>query len=188
MSRRPHRATNVIAPRVVLTQVEIQRAVNDLADAVLPALGENFILVPIMKAAMPFASDLLRRLPSTVEVEPVWASSYGGEKEPLNRPIIWTPPSIRRLDNRTVLILDTVFDHGNTMAAVRSMAIDKLAHAVYTCALLWKKRPDGTVGPDYYGHVVNADVFLIGYGLDLGERCRGLSQVREVVRTPEATA
>jgi len=103
----------------------------------------------------------------------IQASSYRGkttvaENLALN---VGQLPDVRR---RHVLVVDDIFDTGNTLAAVMRHLDSAQASSVRGAVLLWKERSrEGDWIPDYFGFKI-PDVFVVGYGLDYNDEFRSL--------------
>lgn len=139
--------------------------------------GKDLVIVMVLKGAICLVADLIRELDLPLDVETVQCSSYGargtqrGELKVIG---------LERLDiqGRDVLVVDDIFDTGNTMVTLLE-AMKKLhPHSLKSCVLLNKN--DVRKVTDYVPEYVLFDIpnsFVVGYGLDFKERYRGLSGV-----------
>lgn len=166
--------------RPVVGEDEIRARVAELAAAISrdhPA-DEPLVVVAVMKGAIVFLADLVRRLQMPLEIELLRASSYDGDR----RREVEILDDAARLDlrGRHVLLLDTVLDSGHTLSAVRSAVLAAGPARLSTCVLLSKRRPRAMpIEPEYVGMEI-PDVFVVGYGLDYGNRWRHLPYVAEM--------
>ena len=90
------------------------------------------------------------------------------------------------LKGRHVVILEDIFDTGNSLQYTYDHLLTKEPASLKICTLLDKpeRRRDGiTVKADYTGFVVPNE-FVVGYGLDFNEHYRNLPFVG--VLSPEA--
>jgi hypoxanthine phosphoribosyltransferase len=129
----------------------------------------------VLKGAVFFLADLLKRLQVPVAVDFFQVSSYRGAT---------TPGELRvRKDidlpvrGQDVLIIEDIIDTGYTLRTILDMFRFRGARTVKLCALLDKtERREVDVTVDYCGFEIE-DRFVVGYGLDFDERYRNLPYV-----------
>jgi hypoxanthine phosphoribosyltransferase len=164
--------------RKFLSEQEISDLLDEIAGQINSDYGMNdkVLLVGVLKGAFIVMADLLRRLHSDVEVEFVRAANFG---KSLNNPGTITLVKDIAVDvrNRHVIIVEEIIDSGRTL----QFLYDRLKSAgplSLKVATLLDKRSKRLVqlNADYVGKTVD-DQFLIGYGLDLEERCRNLPEI-----------
>ncbi|WP_084420711.1 phosphoribosyltransferase [Henriciella litoralis] len=164
---------------VVLSEDELMKRVDDLADRLLPRLTGDWSAVNILVGATPFTSDLMKAL-ARRSVHPVldalWLESYRDERESSGRVLVRADIA-RPVKGRGVLIIDDVFDTGRTLAFARSHLMTKGAREVITVALARKPwAPEGADDVDF--HAFDAPPrFLVGYGMDDAGKYRGLPYI-----------
>ncbi|MBN1553968.1 MAG: hypoxanthine phosphoribosyltransferase [Phycisphaerae bacterium] len=163
---------------VLVSREQIARRVAELAGEITSVYeGRELTIVVVLTGALTFTADLIRRLPLPLRIEPVAVSSYTGEA---TRPKKgeFRLPLPEELRNRDVLIVDDIFDSGQTMAILVESAYGAGARDVKRCVLLRKDRPDladrGEV--DYFGFDI-PDEFVVGYGLDFNGYYRNLPDI-----------
>lgn len=165
----------------LVSEGDIRKRVGDLAAAIARdhAGGEPLLIVAVMKGALVFLADLIRRLPMPLEIELVSARSYRGAHRQPQVEILDDVGSLQ-IAGRHVLLLDCVLDSGHTLTALREEITARGPAALKTCVLLSKVRPrEVAIEPDYVGLEI-PDVFVVGYGLDHGNRWRHLPYVAEL--------
>jgi len=85
-----------------------------------------------------------------------------------------------------VLILDEMCDTGRTMACLKKLFVDRGAKSVSVCVLLDKsERREVDISLDYVGWKCPNE-FVVGYGMDWGNRFRSLGDVCVVKRSAYA--
>lgn len=135
--------------------------------------GKPLTLVMIMKGSLCITADLIRQIDVPCNLEYVRASSYGqngmkaGELSVIG---------LDRLDiaGRDLLVIDDIFETGNTILKVISQLNEKHPKSIKTLLLLVKDVPRETdYRPDYVLFNI-PNRFVIGYGLDYKELYRGL--------------
>ena len=164
------------AIRVLFDEAAIERRVTELAAQIAADHGqEPPVIVGIRNGAVPFMMDLLRLLPASWRPDLVFdfldATSYSGSR---SAGVRLSGDLIVDLEGRAVLVVDGIVDTGETIRAVLAHLREKGPSRVQVCALLDKpSRRRVAVPIDYRGFEVE-DLFVVGYGMDLDQRYRGL--------------
>lgn len=164
--------------RSYLSEEEILTTVDNLAEQINKDYGMNdrILLVGVLKGAFMVMADLIRRLHSDVEVDFVRAANYG---KTLTSPGTITLLKDITVDigNRHVIIVEEIIDSGRTLKYLRDRLAAAQPLSIKVATLLDKRQKRlAEINADYVGRVVD-DQFLIGYGLDLEEKCRNLSSI-----------
>jgi hypoxanthine phosphoribosyltransferase len=164
----------------IITEQALKGYLVRIATKVMNELGvsENVVVIVVLKAAFVFAADLIRLLPRNVRVEFVKAESYGNEQQAVKDVEVDLLFDAEVLKDQTVLVVDTVYDTGETMKAVTKLVSDCGASKVVTCSLLDKMK--AVPGPDIVGLSGSGIGFVVGYGMDLAQTHRGLPFVEQV--------
>ena len=158
----------------------IQRRVSELAaeiDTQYQGLDRPVVLLCVLKGALIFTADLVRRLTIPVELDFISVRSYGAGTQSSGRPALSATAGVQ-LRGRDVLIVEDIIDSGHTAALVHRHLTELGARSVRLVALLDKTaRRTQPVHVDWKGFDI-PDRFVVGYGLDHGERYRNLADVR----------
>jgi hypoxanthine phosphoribosyltransferase len=167
--------------RAIVTEDELQARIRELGKAITADYGENPpLLVGVLKGAFMFMSDLARAIDLPVEFDFMAVSSYGAATRTSGVVRI-----IKDLDldltGRHVLLVEDIVDSGLTLAYLRRNLMARGPASVEVCALLLKEGLQKT-DPDlkYLGFSIPPD-FVVGYGLDVGERYRNLPMIAEYI-------
>lgn len=164
--------------RPFLSEMEISDLLDDLAAQINKDYGINdrILLVGVLKGAFMVMADLIRRLHSDVEVDFLRTASYGKSLNNSGTVAFLKDISVD-VRNRHIIIVEEIIDSGRTLKFLyeRLKAANPLSIKIAT---LLDKRSKRLVkiDADYVGKVVE-DQFLIGYGLDLEEKCRNLPDI-----------
>ena len=138
--------------------------------------GGPLVVVILLKGALVFAADLLRRMERELEIECLNVASYHGGTTSSGK-VDFLDRHFPEVKGRHVLLLDDILDTGRTLHAVTQRLIAEGAAAVHTAVLLAKDRPRAaTVTANYVGFVIG-DEFVVGYGLDYQGKYRNLPYV-----------
>lgn len=169
---------------ILLSEEEIARKVRELAAAISRDYeGKELVLVCILKGAITFTADLMRKLSVPIRLDFVHASSYGMGTEP-SREIRIKKDIETDITGKHVLLVDCIIDTGETMNCL--FARFSVRHpASLKAVVLLDKRSRRTVDVPlaYIGFEI-PDTFVVGYGVDCGEQYRHLPYVA-VVKTGE---
>jgi hypoxanthine phosphoribosyltransferase len=163
--------------QVLLSKEEIAVAVRRLAVEVREDYHDKRpLLVGVLKGSFIFLADLVRSLDFPLEVDFIRLSSYGRDKQSCGRVTVTQGigPAIK---GREVLVIEDIVDTGLTTAFLLDYLRREEPASLKLCALLDKPaRRKTPVTIDYLGFTV-PDRFLVGYGLDCGEKLRNLPDV-----------
>lgn len=163
--------------KVLIDDEAIARRVTELAGEISVAYeGRKLLLVCVLKGAVIFASDLMRRLKIPVEIDFIAVSSYGTDtvSSGVVRILKDLDSSIKGKD---VLIVEDIVDTGLTLNYLRKNLLSRQPHSLKIITLLDKPaRRQVECIPDYCGFEI-PDHFVIGYGLDFNEDYRQLPGV-----------
>ena len=161
-----------MALKVLITKEQIERRVRELADEVTASFaGRAVTVVSVLKGAVIFTADLIRCMRCDVELDFVRVKSYRGSQKGSVR--ITYGPELD-LNGRSVLVVDDIYDTGESLQAVHSRVMAHSPAVVKTCVLLKKQVPPAVeLEPDFVGFTV-PNHFVVGYGLDIDERYRNL--------------
>ena len=169
--------------KILVSEEEIDDIVDRIAAEInrdYAGEDKNLIIVSVLKGAMPFTTDLMKKLDVVNEVECVRVSSYGSGTESsgkIKMLLDFDRPDFPECD---FLVVEDIVDSGNTLSYLVEYLKNKGARSVKTCTLLDKpSRRKVDFDPDYSGKVI-PDEFVFGYGLDLFEKYRNLPYVAVV--------
>lgn len=172
-----------IVGRVLVSEEELDEIVSRIADEINRDYGsedKNLVVVSVLKGAMPFTVDLMKKLNVPHELEVVRVSSYGNSTESsgkIRMKLDFDRDDINKCD---FLIVEDIVDSGNTLTYLVAHLAQKGARSVKTATLLDKpSRRKVEFDPDYRGREI-PDEFVFGYGLDLFEKYRDLPYVAVV--------
>jgi len=170
---------------VLLTEEQIQRRVKELAEQVSKDYaGKDPIFVGVLKGVVVFYADFIKNFTEHCQLDFMWISSYEGTASTGKMNVKKDVDS--DLTGRHVVILEDIYDTGNSLNFVYHHLLKKNPASVKICTLLDKpeRRKEGiTLQPDYVGFVI-PNKFVVGYGLDFNEHYRNLPFVG--ILKPEA--
>jgi hypoxanthine phosphoribosyltransferase len=170
-----------IAERVAAIGAEITR----------DFLGENVILVGVLKGATIFLSDLARQVQLDATFDFIGVSSYGNRPSPAQElqsgwdstgEVQLTKDMDQPIKDKNVILVEDILDTGLTLTYLKKMLGNRQPKALRVAALLDKpSRRKMPIQGDYIGFSI-PDEFVVGYGLDYAERYRNLPDICVVPR------
>ncbi|MBA3687316.1 MAG: hypoxanthine phosphoribosyltransferase [Chloroflexi bacterium] len=162
---------------VLLSGEEVQARVVELgAQLAADYEGREPVLVSVLKGSIIFLADLVRAMPIPLSIDLMEVSSYGTSTESSGQVRILKDLSTS-IEGREVIVVEDIIDTGLTLNYLLRYLHDKGPASIRICCLLDK--PARRLAPieiDYRGFTI-ADRFVIGYGLDYGERYRNLPYI-----------
>jgi len=134
--------------------------------------GREMVVVALLNGTVMFIGDLIRQLSRPLRLDFMGVSSYGKGTE--SGDLVFTKELRLDVRGRDVLLVDDILDTGKTMRRVLEKLCLLGPRRVRTCVLLDKPtRRVEKVKADFVGFEI-PDVFVVGYGLDFGEKYRNL--------------
>ena len=171
--------------KILLTEEQIQNRIGELAQTLSEEYaGKDPVFVGVLKGVVLFYGDFIKRFTEHCQMDFMWISSYAGTNSSGN--MVVKKDVSADLKGRHVVILEDIFDTGNSLQFTYQHLLKKEPASLKICTLLDKpeRRVAGiTVKPDYTGFVVPNE-FVVGYGLDFNEHYRNLPYIG--VLKPEA--
>ena len=138
--------------------------------------GLDVLMIAVLKGSFLFAADLIRALKIPVQIEFVQLASYGSGTHSSGQVEFIKDVAID-LRGRHILVVEDIVDSGRTLAAFRERLLGHHPASLKVCSLIDKRaRRETEVPVDYSGFTLD-DGFIVGYGLDLGERYRDLPDI-----------
>ena len=174
------------AGRLLISEEDLQARIRALGrEITADYAGRAPLLVGVLKGAFMFMSDLARAIDLPVEFDFMAVSSYGHSTRSSGVVRIVKDLDLDLAD-RDVIIVEDIIDSGLTLNYLRRNLLARNPASLEVCALLVREnhRMDGSI-LRYEGFRVPSD-FLVGYGLDVNERFRNLSDIRVVASAPDA--
>jgi hypoxanthine phosphoribosyltransferase len=166
-----------VVGEVLLDAETVSNRVGELgAEISSDYAGRDLLLIGVLKGAVFFMADLMRKLTVPCEVDFMAISSYGASTDSSGVVRILKDLDIN-IEGRDVLVVEDIIDSGLTLSyLIRNLEAREPA-SLEVCALLTKpERREIDVPVRYVGFEI-PNRFVIGYGLDFAERYRNLPYV-----------
>jgi hypoxanthine phosphoribosyltransferase len=160
--------------KVLISEERLQARIEELAAAITADYKDTHpVLVCVLKGAVFFIADLVRRLPFDLEIEFMAVSSYGGATDSSGVVRILKDLDTD-IDGRHVLIVEDIIDSGLTLQYLtRSLKARNPASLEVVTLLSKPARRVAELECRYTGFEI-PDEFVVGYGLDYAEKYRNM--------------
>ena len=163
--------------KVLFGREVVEAAVQKMADEINEYYGdEPIILITALTGAIIPATWLVTKLKMPVQMDFVHATRYRGGL--YGAELEYRVPPRLELKGTNVLIVDDIFDEGNTLAAIKGSVEKREAGNVKMAALVRKDHDRGL--PRDYVEFVGMDVpdvYVFGCGMDAYEEWRHLDEI-----------
>ena len=175
MSERPYVIDEMISAKAIAARVE-ELCKNIQSEFVGT---DKLIVVGLLRGSFVFIADLVRELDLPVEVDFLEASSYGDGMES-SKEVRILKDLRGAIEGRDVLVVEDIVDTGYTLTHVISLLKSRGPARLKSIALLDKpSRREVDVKADWTGFEI-PDEFVVGYGIDYGQRNRNLDHIGKV--------
>ncbi len=174
-----------------MSQTELERAVGEIlideetlstrvaelgAEVSADYQGRDLLLIGVLKGAVFFMADLMRHITVQCEVDFMAISSYGDSTDSSGIVRILKDLDIN-IEGRDVLVVEDIIDSGLTLSYLMRNLESREPASLEVCALMTKPaRREIDIPVRYIGFEI-PNRFVVGYGLDFGERYRNLPYV-----------
>ena len=164
--------------RTLFSEQQISDRVDALGGEIAEMLGNDLLLIAILKGSFVFTADLMRsmhRAGIRPQVDFMQLSSYGTGTES-SKVVKMVRDTTDPIEGRNILIVDDILESGRTIKFAREHLYSRGANKVGICVLLDKegKRVEGAgIEADFVGFPCPDD-FVVGYGLDWAHYYREL--------------
>lgn len=167
-------STNSAIGQILVGAEDLDRRIAELgAEISRDYEGKDLLLVAILKGAVLFLSDLLRRIEIPAEVDFMAVASYGNATK--SSGVVQILKDLEEpIEGRDVLIIEDIVDTGLTLRYLRRSLEARGPASLEVCTLLARESADlEGLGVRYVGFTIPGD-FVVGYGLDAVEKYRNL--------------
>jgi hypoxanthine phosphoribosyltransferase len=164
----------IAGARCVAAAGEVRAAWDRLAAAIAPVAGEgDCVLLGVLLGGIVPLVEIATRLHADVVLDYCHLTRYQGDLT--GGALHWIQAPRESLRDRTIVLIDDVFDQGYTLAELRRFCLGRGARRVFTAVLVHKRHARDRVAfqPDFVG-IETGDEYLFGCGMDYRGRWRHL--------------
>ncbi len=146
---------------------EINQAMDRMAEGIIRDMADtNPVVFSVMNGALVLTGQLVTRLNFPLEISYLHATRYRGETT--GSDLDWRAFPAQDVSDRSVLIVDDIYDEGGTLAAIVDHCYEAGARDV-RIAVLVNKDHDRKVRPEmtvHYEGLKCVDRYIFGFGMD----------------------
>ncbi len=163
--------------KIILSREQILERVRELGEIITQDYHDKqLFVIGILRGASVFMADLIRQIDLPMEIDFMAVSSYGVSTKSSGVVRI-----VKDLDStitdKDVLIVEDIVDSGLTLKYIVENLKSRKPASIKLCTLLDKpSRRVADVEVQYNGFII-PDEFVVGYGLDYGEKYRNLPYI-----------
>ena len=162
---------------VLISEEEVNKRIREIGEQISKDFaGKEVHLVCVLKGGSFFLCELAKRITIPVSLDFMSVSSYGCDTKSSGVVKI-----VKDLDEpikgKHVIVVEDIIDSGRTLSYLLEMFQEREPASLSLCTLLDK--PDRRVVDvhvDYTGFSI-PDEFVVGYGLDYGQKYRNLPYI-----------
>lgn len=160
--------------QILLNEQQLQEKVKELGEKITADYkGRNPLIICVLKGAIFFMSDLVKRIDVPLELDFMAVSSYGSSTKSSGVVKIVKDLDVS-VEGRDVIIVEDIIDSGLTLSYIIDVLERRNALSVAVVTLLDKpERRIVELEVEYKGFTI-PDEFVVGYGLDYAEKYRNL--------------
>ncbi len=160
-----------------ISEEKIKERIKDLAARInKDYAGKTPIFIGVLNGSFIFLADLVREIIIDCEVDFLKLSSYGDAKISSGQVTMLKELNCQVL-GRDIIVVEDIVDSGLSIAFIKKLIEKENPRSLKFVSLLLKKGlPKIDFAVDYVGFEIPPD-FVIGYGLDYGQKVRNLKLI-----------
>lgn len=162
---------------VLITEEQIREKAAEIGRQISEDYaGQEIVMVGILRGAVPWMADVMKRVTLDMTIDFMACSSYGAATK--SSGVVKINKDLDTdIEGKHVIIMEDIVDSGVTLNYLEGYLKSRGAASIKLCALLDK--PEGRrvdIKADYVGFTVD-DRFIVGYGLDYDQKFRNLPYI-----------
>lgn len=162
---------------ILLSGEQIAKRTSEIASQITKDYyGQEVLMVGILRGAVLFFSELVKKVDLDLRMDFMSVSSYGASMTSTGEIKINKDLS-QPIEGLNVIIVEDIIDTGHTLKNLLKLLNTRNPKSIKICSLLDKpSRREVDLKGDYVGFEVPNE-FVVGYGLDYQEKYRNLPDV-----------
>lgn len=163
--------------RILISGEDIEQAVARLGKEIsTDYAGRDLLVIGVLKGAFLMMADLARQLAMPATFDFMAVSSYGAATK--SSGVVRILKDLDHdIEGRDVLLVEDIVDSGLTLNYLLKNLRSRRPASLEVCALLEKSGAQQVPLSIKYRGFEIPQVFVVGYGLDLGQRYRNLPYI-----------
>lgn len=169
-----------MSPEIILNKEEIDEVITEVANKLNNFYKDSDripVLIGVLKGALPFMMDLIKKLTFDLEMDFIQVTSYSGTS---STGVIHLKKDITtNIKDRDVIIVEDIVDTGLTLNYLKQyIQLNYSPRDIKICCFVDKKPLRKVqLEPDIVGVTMTQAKFLVGYGFDYNEIGRNIDYV-----------
>lgn len=162
--------------KVMYTEEQIQTRIQEMANEIDKDYeGKELIVISVLKGAIFFSVDLVKKMKTPVIFDMMQVSSYQGTQSTGN--VIIKKGLDEDIAGKDVLIVEDIIDTGYTLQYLKEYLRTLNPKSLKIAVLADKKeRREINVDIDYTGFEIE-NKFIVGYGFDIDQKYRNIPYI-----------
>lgn len=162
--------------KVMYTQDQIQARIQEIAKEIdKDYKGKEVVIISVLKGAIFFTVDLVKKMKTPITLEVIQVSSYQGTQSTGN--IIVKKDLDGDISGKDVLIVEDIIDTGYTLKYLKEYLQTLNPKSLKIAVLADKKEKRKTdIDVDYVCFEIE-NKFVVGYGFDVDEKGRNIPYI-----------
>lgn len=162
--------------KVMYTEEQIQTRIQEMANEIDKDYeGKELIVISVLKGAIFFSVDLVKKMKTPVIFDMMQVSSYQGTQSTGN--VIIKKGLDEDIAGKDVLIVEDIIDTGYTLQYLKEYLQTLNPKSLKIAVLADKKeRREINVDIDYTGFEIE-NKFIVGYGFDIDQKYRNIPYI-----------
>jgi len=162
---------------ILLTESKIQEKVAEIGEQITRDYKDKeLLLVGILKGAVIFTADLVRKISLPLTLDFMAVSSYGSATQSSGAVQIIKDIEIN-VEGKHLLLVEDIVDTGLTLKYLLEILKSRAPASVRVCVLLDKPAARRVEVPIHYKGFEIPNKFVVGYGLDYDQKYRNLPYI-----------
>ena len=163
--------------KVLVSEEEVDKRIRELGELISKDYaGKDVHMICVLKGGVFFMCELAKRITVPVSMDFMSVSSYGNGTQSSGIVKILKDLDVN-IEGKNVLIVEDIIDSGLTLSNLVETLKTRNPKSLKLCTLLDKpQRRVVDIPVDYVGFVIE-DKFIVGYGIDWGEKYRNLPYI-----------
>jgi len=163
--------------KVLIEEKNLKKKVAQLGSKITEDYKDKKpVLIAILKGSFIFVADICRYIKMAVICDFRAVSRYGNAR--VSSGIVRITKDLdTNIEGKDVIIIEDIIDSGRTLNYLIKNLEARNPRSIEVCALLDKNVPRKTANNIKYKGFDIPNKYVIGYGLDIGERYRNLSYI-----------
>jgi len=162
--------------KVMYEEETIQKRIKEVAEMIDKDYeGEEIVVISVLKGAVFFTVDLVKKMQTPIELEVMQVSSYQGTQSTGN--VIIKKDLDSSIEGKNVLIVEDIIDTGYTLKYLKEYLQTLNPKTLKIVVLADKKERRKVDLPIDYTCFEIENKFVVGYGFDVDEKYRNLPYI-----------